>query len=72
MGAVWSDFTPVQQAWEEAFGSKPYTTHTLAIAGAPLHLGTLHLGITLWRTAHPVVLVLQFPQVLGLPDTMHV
>lgn len=37
MGAVWSDFTPVQQAWEETFGSKPYTTHTLAIAGAPLH-----------------------------------
>ena len=38
MGAVWSDFTPVKQAWEETFGSKPYTTHTLAIAGAPLHL----------------------------------
>ena len=37
MGAVWSDFTPVQQAWEETFGSKPYTTHTLAIAGEPLH-----------------------------------
>ena len=33
-GSTWTDFQPVKQAWDEAFRDKPYTTHTLAFAGA--------------------------------------
>ncbi|CAL8467129.1 g6665 [Coccomyxa elongata] len=33
MGSSWSDFSPVRDVWLEAFGSKPYVVHTLAIAG---------------------------------------
>ncbi len=38
MGSSWSDFSPVRDVWLEAFGSKPYVVHTLAIAGTPSNL----------------------------------
>ena len=35
LGSAWSEFRQVKEVWEEVFGGKPYSTHTLAISGAP-------------------------------------
>lgn len=37
LGSAWSEFRQVKEVWEEVFGGKPYSTHTLAISGAPHH-----------------------------------
>lgn len=47
MGSSWSDFGPVRDVWVEAFGTKPYVVHTLAIAGAVLQTWAWLCAVTL-------------------------
>ena len=54
MGSSWSDFSPVRDVWLEAFGSKPYVVHTLAIAGMFLGL-FLSKMYTIWHSVFDTV-----------------
>ena len=35
LGSVWGPFQDVKKVWAEHFGSKPYKSHALGIAGIP-------------------------------------
>ena len=35
LGSAWGPFQDVKKVWAEHFGSKPYKSHALGIAGTP-------------------------------------